>query len=172
MNTLSPRQQATRLAKAAAAYQASAVIPHCPTCAAPCCKLDKLVLELDWAQVKGLWQLEESRKAFDKRLASGRGPIEIRPANGLYYAHSRPCPAFDAAVGCTVYTTPLKPVGCSDFPVYENEGEIMADLRCEAVDIEALKTALMQAFGPDTRINQRADRDFPFLVTLRVRKAE
>ena len=83
MNTLSPRQQATRLAKAAAAYQASAVIPHCPTCAAPCCKLDKLVLELDWAQVKGLWQLEESRKAFDKRLAGGPAPRTLRKAHRL-----------------------------------------------------------------------------------------
>lgn len=158
------------LAAAAAAYQHEAVIPHCPTCAAPCCKLDKLVLELDWAQTKGLWKLEESRKEFDKRLAAGRGPVEIRPANGLYYAHSRPCPAFDASVGCTVYTTPLKPVGCSDFPVYENEGEIMADLRCEAVDLEALKAALTQKLGPDLQIRQRADRDFPFLVTLAVKK--
>ncbi|PLK50307.1 hypothetical protein [Uliginosibacterium sp. TH139] len=158
------------LAVAAAGYQREAVIPHCPTCAAPCCKLDKLVLELEWAQLKGLWQLEESRKAFDKRLATGRGPIEIRPANGLYYAHSKPCPAFDAACGCTVYTTPLKPVGCSDFPVYENEGEIMADLRCEAVDLEALKAALTRDLGPDTRIKQSADRDFPFLVTLSVQR--
>lgn len=171
MSKQSPRQRlAKELATAAATYQTSAVIPHCPSCAAPCCKLDKLVLELDWAQTKGLWRLEESRKEFDKRLAAGRGPIEIRPANGLYYAHSRPCPAFDAAVGCTVYTTPLKPVGCSDFPVYENEGEIMADLRCEAVDLEALKASLAQNLGPDLQIRQRADRDFPFLVTLAVKK--
>jgi Fe-S-cluster containining protein len=171
MSQQSPRHRlAKELAAAAAAYQTSAVIPHCPSCAAPCCKLDKLVLELDWAQTKGLWRLEESRKEFDKRLAAGRGPIEIRPANGLYYAHSRPCPAFDASVGCTVYTTALKPVGCSDFPVYENEGEIMADLRCEAVDIEALKLALTRDLGPDTRIKQSADRDFPFLVTLAVKR--
>ena len=166
----SRRLAAQALADAAADYQTSAIIPHCPTCAAPCCKLDKLVLELDWAQTKGLWRLEESRKEFDKRLATGKGPIEIRPANGLYYAHSRPCPAFDASVGCTVYTTPLKPMGCSDFPVYENEGEIMADLRCEAVDLEALRAALTQALGPDIQIRQRADRDFPFLVTLALRK--
>lgn len=171
MNTRNSRRPpAKKLANLAAAYQTSSVIPHCPTCAAPCCKLDKLVLELDWAQTKGLWKLEESRKEFDKRLAAGRGPVEIRPANGLYYAHSRPCPAFDPACGCTVYTTPLKPVGCSDFPVYENEGEIMADLRCEAVDLEALKAALVRELGPDLQIRQRADRDFPFLVTLAVKK--
>lgn len=164
------RQHLTQtLADTAARYQSESVIPHCPSCAAPCCKLDKLVLELDWAQTKGLWKLEESRKEFDKRLASGRGPIEIRPANGLYYAHSRPCPAFDPACGCTVYTTPLKPVGCSDFPVYENEGEVMADLRCEAVDIEALKARLQDALGPEARLRERADRDFPFLVTLSAR---
>lgn len=171
MNTPKPRQiSASELASAAASYQTASVIPHCPNCSKPCCKLDKLVLELEWSQVKGLWQLEESRKAFDKRLASGRGPIEIRPANGLYYAHSRPCPAFVQGQGCSVYDTPLKPPGCSDFPVYENEGEIMADLRCEAVDLEALKVRLQQAFGEGLRIRQRADRDFPFLVTLSVKK--
>ena len=169
MSSRDLRPLAQTLADAAAAYQTLAVIPHCPSCAAPCCKLDKLVLELDWAQVKGLWQLEESRKEFDKRLAAGRGPIEIRPANGLYYAHSRPCPAFDASCGCTVYTTPLKPVGCSDFPVYEDGGEITADLRCEAVDLEALKAELSKALGPQARIRQSADRDFPFLVTLAVK---
>lgn len=170
MSTRDSRRLAPALAASAAAYQVATVIPHCPSCAKPCCKLDKLVLELDWAQVKGLWQLEESRKEFDKRLATGKGPIEIRPANGLYYAHSRPCPAFDSSCGCTVYKTPLKPVGCSDFPVYEDGGEITADLRCEAVDIEALKTALARDLGPDARISQSADRDFPFLVTLSVKR--
>ncbi len=171
MSTRKPQASlANTLADTAAAYQKTAVIPHCPSCAQPCCKLDKLVLELDWSQVRGLWQLEESRKAFDKRLASGRGPIEIRPANGLYYAHSKPCPAFDPASGCTVYTTPLKPVGCSDFPVYEDGGEITADLRCEAVDLAALKAALLSDLGPGFRITESADRDFPFLVTLSARK--
>jgi len=161
---------AQELASVAGAYQSASVIPHCPRCASPCCKLDKLVLELDWAQVKGLWKLEESRKAFDQRLATGRGPIEIRPANGLYYAHSRPCPAFDPASGCRVYRTPLKPVGCSDFPVYEDQGGIVADLRCEAVSLEALKAAMAQALGEGFRIKQSADPDFPFLVTLTVRR--
>lgn len=162
---------AQELAALAAAYQTAEVIPHCPRCASPCCKLDKLVLELDWAQLRGLWGLAESRKAFDKRLATGRGPIEIRPANGLYYAHSKPCPAFDAASGCRVYRTPLKPVGCSDFPVYEDESDIIADLRCEAVDLKALKAAMAEALGEGFRIRQSADPDFPFLVTLSVRKS-
>ena len=172
MSTQTPRKiQPKALATAAAAYQRADIISHCPSCAAPCCKLDKLVLELDWAQTKGLWKIEESRAAFDQRLAAGKGPIEIRPAGGLYYAHSRPCPAFDAAVGCTVYTTPLKPVGCSDFPVYEDEGEIMADLRCEAVNLAALKAQLAESLGAGLSIKQRADKDFPFLVTLSVKKA-
>lgn len=165
------RNLAKKLAAAAAAYQVAAVIPHCPSCAKPCCKLDKLVIELDWAQLKGLWQLEESRSAFDKRLAAGHGPIEIRPANGLYYAHSKPCPAYDeAGGGCRVYKTPLKPVGCSDFPVYEDEGQVVADLRCEAVELEALKGSIARALGPAFRVSQSADKDFPFLVTLAVRR--
>ncbi|KAF7599941.1 MAG: hypothetical protein CGU28_06455 [Candidatus Dactylopiibacterium carminicum] len=170
MNTRPPRLAKT-LATAAADYQTTAVIPHCRVCSKPCCKLDTLVLELEWPQVKGLWLLAESRNAFDKRLASGRGPIEIRPANGLYYAHSRPCPAYDqAGGGCRVYDQPLKPVGCSDFPVYEDQGQITADLRCEAVDLDALKARLTQALGPGSRITRSADRDFPFLVTLSVKR--
>ncbi len=40
----------------------------------------------------------------------------------------------------------------------------------EAVDLEALKASLTQNLGPDLQIRQRADRDFPFLVTLAVKK--
>lgn len=161
---------ATRLATAADAYQREAVIPHCPSCAKPCCKLDVLVIELDWPQMKGMWKLRESREAFDRRLASGRGPIEIRPANGLYYAHSKPCPAWSPAAGCGVYDSALKPPGCSDFPVYEDRGDVIADLRCEAVDLEDLKARLAATTGPDARVRASPDRDFPFLVTLSLRK--
>lgn len=171
-NPNSHRRLAKALAAASAAYQTAAVIPHCTSCSKPCCKLDTLVLELEWPQVKGLWQLEESRNAFDKRLASGKGPIEIRPANGLYYAHSRPCPAYDTACGgCRVYDQPLKPAGCSDFPVYEDQGDVIADLRCEAVDLDALTARIEQALGPEFRVLQSADRDFPFLVTLSLKRS-
>jgi Fe-S-cluster containining protein len=161
---------ATELAAAAAAYQSADVIPHCAVCAKPCCRLDKLVLELEWKQVKVFWKLEESRAAFDRRLSSGRGPEEIREGGGLYYIHSKACPAYDdAGHACTIYGQELKPEGCSDFPVYEDSGSIMADLRCEAVDLKALTAHLVRSLGPEYRIVQSADKEFPFLVTLSAR---
>ncbi|MRR51815.1 MAG: YkgJ family cysteine cluster protein [Rhodocyclaceae bacterium] len=171
MSTNSPRRSpAQQLARTADAYQRTTVIPHCGVCASPCCHLDTLVLELDWAEVKSLWQLHESRAAFDTRLAAGQGPEEIRAGNGLYYAHSKPCPAYDEPGHCCrVYGQDTKPPGCSDFPVYEDGGYIVADLRCEAVDLKALTERIAQAVGPAYRIVQSADRDFPFLVTLSVK---
>lgn len=165
------RLLAKELAAAAAAYQAAVVIPHCATCSRPCCHLDPLVLELEWKQVKLFWRLEESRKAFDQRLATGRGPEEIRAGNGLYYAHGKACPAYDeASHGCRVYDQDIKPAGCSDFPVYQDESDIIADLRCEAVDLKALVAWIARALGPEYRIRQTADEEFPFLVTLSVKR--
>ena len=167
-----PSKPAAPLAAVAAAYQASAVIPHCPSCRAPCCKLDKLVLDLNWKQVKTLWHVDLPRQAFDQSLATGDGPAEIRTAQGRYYIHSKPCPAYDPAIpGCRIYDQPLKPVGCSDFPVYEDQGVIVADLRCEAVKPDDLTAALRDALGPDTRIARSADPEFPFLVELTVKPA-
>lgn len=161
------RPAATALAAAAADYQSTQVIPHCPACQQPCCRLDTLVLDLEWQQVKTLWRLDEARKAFDRRLAAGQGPVEIRAANGRYYVHSRPCPAYDESrPGCRVYDQPVKPAGCSDFPVYEDAGAVIADLRCEAVDLDALAASLAQAVGPDWHIARVADERFPFLVEL------
>ena len=165
------RLLAQELAAAAAGYQDSAVIPHCPVCAKPCCRLDKLVLELEWKQVKVFWRLDESRKAFDRRLAAGQGPVEIRAGNGLYYAHQKACPAYDeSGQSCRVYGQEIKPVGCSDFPVYEDQGEVVADLRCEAVDIAALTAWIARSLGPGWRIVQTADDEFPFLVTLSLKR--
>ena len=166
------RSLATELAAAAAAYQTADVIPHCTQCAKPCCKLDALVLEMEWKQIKTLWKVSDSRAVFDKRLAAGEGPQEIRESEGLYFVHSKPCPAYDQAGGsCQIYGQALKPVGCSDFPVYEDRGSIMADLRCEAVDLKALTARIAHALGPEVRIVQSADREFPFLVTLSVRSS-
>lgn len=162
----------TELAAAAADYQAAAVIPHCAECAKPCCRLDSLVLELEWKQVKTFWRIAEPRAAFDKQLAAGAGPEEIRAGNGLYYIHSKPCPAYDdAGRSCTIYGQAIKPGGCSDFPVYEDMGSVVADLRCEAVDLAALVTWIARAVGPEFRVVQSADKEFPFLVTLSVKKA-
>lgn len=164
------RLPAQALADAAANYQTAKVIPHCAQCARPCCKLDSLVLELEWKQVKCLWRLEESRQAFDRRLKSGGGPEEIRAGNGLYYIHSKPCPAYDeAGHACRIYGQAIKPPGCSDFPVYEDGGYIVADLRCEAVNLDALIAWLSKAIGPEYRIQHSADETFPFLVTLSVK---
>lgn len=130
-----------------------------------------LVIELEWKQVKVFWRLDESRPAFDRRLAAGKGPEEIRAGNGLYYIHSKPCPAYDETAGsCRVYGQALKPPGCSDFPVYENDGCVVADLRCEAVDLDTLTARLALAAGPGFRIVRKADAEFPFLVTLSLKK--
>lgn len=163
-------QLAEALQRAAADYQDTHVIPHCTVCEKPCCRLDKLVLELDWKEVKGLWKITESRAAFDQRLAAGKGPVEIREGGGLYYIHTKPCPAYDeAGHGCRVYGQDIKPPGCSDFPVYEDGGCVMADLRCEAVDLEVLVAWLTERLGPAYRISESADPDFPFLVSLTIR---
>jgi len=165
------RLLAKELAAAAAAYQVAAVIPHCAECAKPCCRLDPLVLELNWKQLKALWQLEESRAAFDRRLSSGKGPEEIRAGDGLYFAHRKACPAYDEERrSCRVYGRELKPTGCTDFPVYEDQGCVVADLRCEAVDLKALATWIARSVGKGFRIVQSADEEFPFLVSLAVRK--
>jgi len=165
------RLLAKELAAAAAAYQAAVVVPHCAECAKPCCRLDPLVLELEWKQVKVFWRLEESRTAFDKRLSSGKGPEEIRAGNGLYYIHRKVCPVYEAGRSCRVYGQELKPPGCSDFPVYEDGGCIVADLRCEAVDREALVAWIARSVGPEYRIVHSADQEFPFLVSLSVKRA-
>lgn len=163
---------AKELAAAAAAYQAADIVPHCPGCAKPCCKLETLVLELEWKQIKTLWQIDEARTAFDKALSAGKGPEEIRESGGLYFVHGKACPAYDNTHGsCRIYGQKLKPAGCTDFPVYEDQGDIMADLRCEAVDLKALKTWIARAIGPEFRITQSADEQFPFLVTLSAKKA-
>jgi len=171
MSSRSSRQYLTQhLVDAAAAYQNEVVIPHCPQCTKPCCKLDALVLELDWRELKTIWQLKASRKEFDQRLTAGKGPEEIRPANGLYYAHQKACPAYAPGQGCRVYNQDVKPPGCSDFPVYEDGGELMADLRCEAVEVDALSERIAQAVGAGYRVVTTADEQFPFLVTITLTK--
>lgn len=156
-----------KLATAAAAYQAAMVIPHCPSCRRPCCRLDTLVLDLEWKQIKLLWQGTNSRGEFDRKLDQGKGPQEIRRADGRYYVHSKPCPAYDEQIpGCRIYDHPLKPQGCSDFPVYEDAGAVIADLRCEAVALDQLANKLAEAMGPEYRLQHTPDHDFPFLVEL------
>ena len=54
--------------------------------------------------------------------------------------------------------------------MYEDQGCVVADLRCEAVDIGALAKSIADTVGPEFRIVQTADKEFPFLVTLSVRR--
>jgi len=142
------------------------VLPHCDRCHRPCCGLETLVLELTWARVRGLWGATGPRAEFDRALARGEGPTEIRPQDGLYYAHGRACPAYRDRQ-CGVYGTPIKPPGCTDFPVYEEDGALVADLRCEAVDLPTLETDLVEALGPGWSVGRSENPEFPFLVTLR-----
>ncbi len=170
MSVRAPRQHlAQKLAATAAAYQAAAISPRCATCQNPCCRLDPLVLELDWKRLKALWQLDESRRTFDRRLAAGKGPLEIRARDGVYYAHRKVCPAYDVTCRtCRVYDQETKPPGCTDFPVYTDQDFVIADLRCEAVDLVALTDWIARAIGIERRIIQSADEEFPFMITLSV----
>jgi hypothetical protein len=61
-------------------------------------------------------------------------------------------------------------VGCTDFPVYQDRGSVIADLRCEAVDLEVFTAWIARSVGQAFRIIQAADEEFPFLVTLSLRK--
>jgi Fe-S-cluster containining protein len=156
------------LARAAKSYEAAAVLPHCPTCSQPCCKLEQVVLELDWPQAQALYQITTKRRAFEKSLDDGTGPAFVRAAHGMFYAFRSPCPAYDDATKrCGVYGTKTKPSSCDDFPVYQDDGAITADLRCEAVDVDAFTASLRADLG-DVDIERSRDERFPFLVTLRV----
>lgn len=170
-NRESRRLLAEGLNAAAANYQLAVVSPHCAECTKPCCRLDPLVLELDWKQLKAIWQLKDSRTAFDRRISLGTGPEEIRARDGLYYAHRKVCPAYDEAHhSCRVYDREIKPLGCTDFPVYQDRGSVVADLRCEAVNLDGLATWIARSVGREFRLVQSADDVFPFLVTLSVRR--
>lgn len=161
------------LARITDEYQATHIIPHCPQCSNSCCLLDPLVLELSWKQVKTFWRIEDARAGFDRKLESGEGPQEIRAGNGLYYVHGKPCPAFDqTARSCSVYGQAIKPAGCSDFPIYEDGGVVVADLRCEAVDRKILSDWIARAVGEGYRVTTEADPDFPFLLTLSLKQVK
>lgn len=139
-----------------AAFQREHVIPHCTRCSRPCCALTDVVLDLSFAEVKGLYRISSSKKAFDRAL-----PPSIRTQGGRYYAHGSPCPAFHTtAQTCGVYGTSSKPQGCSDFPVYEDGEAVTVDLRCEAArqHLPVLRARLTEALGA---VDEARDADFP-----------
>lgn len=141
------------------------VVPHCATCREPCCALRTVVLELDWRRLRALYDIPETQRAFDARLAAGQGPSYLRKQGDTYYAHGEPCPAWDVTTRrCRVYGTDLKPPTCTDFPVYADGDGITADTRCEAVAVETLRRHLETSAG--ARLRAEPDEDFPELVTL------
>jgi Fe-S-cluster containining protein len=144
------------VADVVADFQREVVIPHCPQCVRPCCALTDVVLDLSFAEVRGLYQITSSRRDFDRAL-----PSSIRTQNGRYYAHGAPCPAFHTTThSCRVYGTRTKPRGCSDFPVYEDGDVVTVDLRCEAArsHLSVLRAELAHALGD---VDERRDADFP-----------
>jgi Fe-S-cluster containining protein len=146
-------------------HQARVIIPHCAVCTKPCCALDELVLELDWRRARTLYQIKGTRSAFDQRVHEGSGPPELKEARGLYYAHSKPCPAY-VDRKCAVYGTDIKPPGCSDFPLYVDGDAVTADRRCEAVDIHAIQRDLENAMG--RQLERTIDPHHPMFVTFDV----
>lgn len=153
-----------QLRRAAAEIQRTSIVPHCPVCTKPCCKLDELVLDLAWREARALYQITKSRRDFDAALADGSGPAHIKEHAGRYYAHGAPCPAYDTETTlCRVYGTDVKPQGCTDFPVYLDGDAVTADRRCEAVDVDAVERALVAAV-PRARLRRVRDAQFPEML--------
>jgi Fe-S-cluster containining protein len=145
------------LLRAARAFEASVVVPHCAACRRPCCGLDDVVLALSFGQVQRLYAIEKPRKDFDRAL-----PSTLKKQGDRYYAHGAPCPAYDLSTRqCRVYGTPDKPQECSDFPIYEDGGVVTVDVRCEAVRerLADLRQALRDVAGDD--LVEAADDEFP-----------
>lgn len=118
----------------ATAFQNDVVIPHCSVCSRPCCALTDVVLDLSFTEVHTLYRIGGRTTAKNKREFDQRLPPTVRRQDGRYYAHGEPCPAYDVTGhACTVYGTPKKPQGCSDFPLYADGDGLTADLRCEAI---------------------------------------
>jgi Fe-S-cluster containining protein len=149
-------------------FEAQVVIPHCVSCKHPCCKLEQVVLELDWKRAQALYQIGLPRREFNRTLKDGTGPAHIKEAAGIYYAHQKPCPAYDdVSKKCNVYNSWEKPDNCSDFPVYEDGDVVTTDQRCEAMDLDALEAHLKKTFG-DVVVEREPDPRFPVIVSLRV----
>lgn len=162
------RTEKLSLSEFAVQHQRDVIVPHCPQCKNPCCNLSKVVLDMTWAQTQALYNITSTKKAFDASLRDGSGPQNIRAQDGLYYAHGKACPAFDAkSHACGVYGTATKPQSCSDFPFYDDGGGVTVDARCEAVDVGAIEKKLRKQFGAK-RVVKTVNEDFSFLVTFDV----
>jgi Fe-S-cluster containining protein len=139
------------LVKIAKRWEREHVIPHCAVCSKPCCKLETVVLDLEWSQVRELYKITSSKKQFDQNL-----PSYIRVQDGKYYAHGEQCPAYVDAK-CSSYEK--RPVSCRDFPIYEDGDAITVDTRCEAVNLDEIEKALGD-------VVREPDPAFPVIVSF------
>jgi Fe-S-cluster containining protein len=152
--------------KAAKAYEARVVIPHCTSCTKSCCTLETVVLDMTWKQAQHLYQIRGTKQAFAQALLDETTPHSkhLKESHGTFYAHGAPCPGYDLEEkNCTVYGTPHKPHACSEFPIYGDGDALTVNLRCEAVNLDAL-AAELRAVNP--RVRHRANEQFPFLITF------
>ena len=137
----------------AATFQTARIIPHCPTCARPCCGLTDVVLDLSRAEADTLYRIG--------RRSSKRQPLPstLREEAGRFYAHGAPCPAY-VDQRCSIYGTPNKPSGCTDFPLYLDGDLLTADRRCEALEehLTELRTRVDEVLGAE--LVELADPDF------------
>ncbi|MBI5450023.1 MAG: YkgJ family cysteine cluster protein [Gammaproteobacteria bacterium] len=161
---------AKRLLRTLQDYQRRRVIPHCAVCSRPCCRLTDVVLEFDWPQLAQLYRIDTAKRTFDRSLQDGSGPQYVRKMDGRYFTHGSPCPAYDQrSKQCAVYSTGLKPQGCSDFPLYVDGAAIIADTRCEALDIDELLGQLQQQ-APERVVAVRPDEQFPVIKRITLRR--
>ncbi len=154
----------------AADYQTRNIIPHCRACRRPCCRLTDVVLEFHWREFARIYDIQSSQRDFDRSLADGSGPAYVRKMDGIYYTHGQPCPAYEAATGaCALYHSPLKPQNCSDFPLYRDGNSLVADSRCEAVDVTALLRQLRQDH-PALEFTPASRAEYGVLHRIKVRR--
>lgn len=157
------RYDIRRIKTTLAQYQEQVIICHCKSCQRPCCKLTDVVLEFDWRRLKRFYTIDVSQKAFDYGLRHEQIPEYIRKQDGLYYAHGSPCPAYNIERHqCRYYSNSLKPQNCTDFPVYLDGGTVVADTRCEALDVNDLLHAL-RSNNTDRKFSTGQHPEFPML---------
>lgn len=168
-NSLKPGVKRQRLQQLASEYQKQHVIPHCASCSRPCCMLTDVVLEFEWPHFVSIYDIAVPQREFDKSLRNGSGPHYVRKMDGIYYTHGSPCPGYDQQTKtCKLYGSELKPENCSDFPVYRDGDELIADTRCEAVKIDELLKYLQHAL-PKSRLKHVPDERFPVIHRIVIR---
>ncbi len=160
------------LVRAAKAYEARVVIPHCVACSQPCCALHTVVLDMTWKQAQRLYQIKGTKQAIAAALHEETAPAHLqahlKESHGMFYAHGAPCPAYNTKKSCDVYGTEFKPHACGEFPIYRDGDALTVDLRCEAVDLDALEAELRPKLKG--QLTRSVNTQFNFLVTLELKR--